>query len=217
MPRPTPDLAGTRIGRLTILRKSGVRYVSPSGNKSVQWECICDCGEQTLVVTASLTCKNPTRSCGCLQRDATSERDHTTHGMSRSPEYKSWTAMKERCLSPNHHNYPRYGGSGITVCDRWLESFENFHADMGDRPAGMTLDRIDGDGPYSPDNCRWAGAAQQSRNRKSTRLNSEAVKVIKFLHRAGRKTTAELATAYGMSRQAVADVVYGRTWTEVNV
>ena len=93
-----------------------------------------------------------------------------THGMSRTPEYKAWFNMKDRCFNPNTKGYPNWGGRGITVCDRWLD-FENFLADMGTKPSPKhSLDRIDNDGDYCPDNCRWSTKAEQENNKRTNRL-----------------------------------------------
>lgn len=90
---------------------------------------------------------------------------HGHRSKTRTPTYNSWRKMKERCTNPNHDRYPRYGGRGIKICDRWLHSFQNFLEDMGNRPYGKTLDRIDPNGNYEPSNCRWATIKQQARNK----------------------------------------------------
>lgn len=155
------DRTSLRYGRLVVLR----RFESgpASGGKRVRWICACDCGAET-VVTGHALQRGETKSCGCYQRESTGDR-HRKHGASRSPTHNSWRAMKARCLDPANEKYPAYGGSGVRVCSRWME-YENFAADMGDRPPKTTLDRIDPSGDYQPSNCRWASAKTQSENRR---------------------------------------------------
>ncbi len=127
---------------------------------------VCKCGREH--ITARSRVRNGyARSCGCLGPESSSKRA-TTHGMHNSPEYRSWGAMITRCRNTNSKDYPRYGGAGIAVCDEWAASFEAFLAHVGPRPAGMTLDRIDGSRGYEPGNVRWATLVMQARNKKST-------------------------------------------------
>lgn len=106
-------------------------------------------------------------SCGCFNRERSREQ-LTTHGKSKTKTYKTWDCMKQRCYNPNDNNYPNYGGRGIRICDRWLESFTNFYDDMGDRPKHKTIDRIDVDGNYEPGNCKWATPKEQCNNTRNT-------------------------------------------------
>lgn len=159
---PSTDISGKTYGRLTVIEK----YKSINGR--VHWSCQCTCGKIITAPTSNLSGGNTT-SCGC-QRAETIKEVCTTHGLTSSPEYQNWAAMKSRCNNRSHKDYPNYGGRGIKVCKRWSDSFEAFLADMGCRPTpSHTVDRRDGNEDYTPNNCRWATTTEQSRNRSVTR------------------------------------------------
>ncbi|WP_199570603.1 hypothetical protein [Streptomyces murinus] len=124
-------------------------------------QCRCDCGNDHSLLFKEW---GRTQSCGCLRNERSAER-LTRHGHKSSPLYASWAQMIQRCTNPDHKQWANYGGRGITVCERWLD-FPNFLADMGERPAGLTLDRIDNNRSYEPGNCRWADVSTQNSNRR---------------------------------------------------
>ena len=158
MPEPI-DLRGQDFGELTVIERTEISSVG-----HVLWNCQCSCGNN--VTVSSFDMRNKViRSCGCLPRRRI-RRTSPIHGRCETPEYKIWAAMLQRCSNPNSTGFKNYGGRGITVCNRWRESFENFFADMGDRSPGTSIDRINNDGNYKPGNCRWASASVQRQNQR---------------------------------------------------
>jgi len=153
----TLDLVGQHFGKLVVLERLTSRR-----NHLVEWLCQCKCGNQHVTTTAML--RGGQKSCGCVQPGL--KHGHASGGR-RTPEYQSWASMLSRCLSPTHEAYNRYGGRGITICDRW-RSFDNFYSDMGPRPSPKhSLDRYpDNNGNYEPGNVRWATSTEQNRNRR---------------------------------------------------
>lgn len=159
------SLAGQRFGRLTALS-----YAGQSAGGAQQWVCACQCGGQTTARAIDLR-KGLKRSCGCLAAEGLRRlaAKNRTHGMTGTATFTVWRSMHARCKNPKSKDYPNYGGRGIAVCERW-DRFENFLADMGERPARLTLERSDNERGYEPGNCRWATIREQNLNTRANRV-----------------------------------------------
>lgn len=200
--KPKTNPIGKRYGRLLVTSFSHKK------GRTYYYNCLCDCGNQLVKTAAYLfnPNKNPHQSCGCWHKEINIQ-NASSHKLSKTPTYKSWCEMKARCYNKNNASYFRYGGRGIKVCDRWLNSFENFYADMGEKPEKMSLDRIDNNGNYSPENCRWADVKTQCNNRRSNLL---------FTYKGETKTLKQWCEEYNMKYPNVQSAYYaGYTNIEV--
>lgn len=152
------EMCGKRFGRLVVLNES---HHKQSG---IYWDCICDCGNMKVIRGTSLRA-GETMSCGCLNKEIV-----TKHGLHGAQTYNSWEGILDRCINPNRENYSNYGGRGIIIYKRWLK-FKNFFEDMGERPKGLTIERIDNEKGYYKENCKWATPNEQQHNRRICKHN----------------------------------------------
>lgn len=200
------DLTGHRFGRLVALER-----IAGTKNRHSRWRCRCDCGAEAEVSISNLS-RGQTRSCGCLYREETGNR-FRTHGQSSSSTYGSWQMMWSRCTNPNFPGWRWYGGLGVLVCERW-QNFVLFLADMGERPAGLTIERVDANGNYEPSNCVWATRRTQRRNQRRKKLDAAGVAEIKRRLRSGERPM-DIARSVGVNSSMIGHIKSGRAWVDV--
>lgn len=160
------DLSGRQFGRLTAIRRVG-----SNGMHSI-WLCICQCGTEKQALSKHLTSGGVT-SCGCRLREGNRVHGHTPKGTPPPPEYNSWQAAKDRCFNPANVRYARYGGRGISMCKEWVDSYATFIRDMGPKPPGTSIERMENDFGYCPANCTWANAKEQANNRRKRKARAK--------------------------------------------
>lgn len=216
---PFEDITGKTFNKLTALYR-GESSTSPSGGRSTRWHFRCECGTEILVNLRNVKSGN-TVSCGCYFKSISTEMNKT-HGESNSKgqrgsgEYQIWSSMIKRCRNPNDENFHNYGGRGITVCKRWIKSFDSFLKDMGRRPKEKSLDRINNNKGYSKTNCRWATREEQGQNTRKTKLSPELVASIFEMRSAGTKVSS-LASVMGVSCSLVYQVLNRNIWKNVEI
>lgn len=196
-------MIGQTFHRLKVV---GVSDKKSGGHRLLT--CSCECGAERYVRAHSLR-SGVTKSCGCLHKEV-----KRVHGLFGTDEYNVYNGMMQRCNNTKHPSYSRYGGRGIKVCDRWLESPLNFLSDMGERPDGLSLDRIDNDGDYEPSNCRWATWEEQARNKSTNRLDTQKVKGIKSMIKLGLSNRL-ISRVYGLHRASVNSIRNEVSWVGV--
>lgn len=202
--RPKKNILGKKFGRLTVLEPIG-----HTNNRTIIYKCQCDCGNVHHASTNSLT-QYVIKSCGCLNKERIDSKPFKTHGMTKTRIYKIYQDMIARCYKKSNTSYERYGGVGIVVCDRWLESFENFYEDVKDGYSdSLTLDRFpDEKGHYSPTNFRWATYQQQSENKKNT---------IYLIIDGERKTLMDWSRVSGVSARLIRFRIKTMKWNDIKM
>lgn len=203
------DITGLRFGRWTVSHRL------PGSSKNSLWRCICDCGNNGDIYANNLR-RGLSTQCACCRYQAVAQKV-STHGMSKTREFRIWTGMLQRCSNPEVKSFSRYGGRGISVCDRWQQSFESFLADMGRCPGPRSsIDRIDNDGNYEPGNCRWATNEEQANNRRGNTtfvVDGEGVTLARLLG----DTKVSRATYYSRVRRGIPPAIAATVSGEVSL
>lgn len=206
------NLIKQKFGRLIVIKNAGYDKW-----RSLYWLCECNCGNIIKVRQSSLK-SGHTKSCGCLQKDIVTNLK-LKHGHSRNgyttKTYSVWLSMHDRCRNPKNRNYKYYGGRGINVCQRWLE-FKNFLKDMGEAPAGLSIERENNDGNYESNNCSWVNWKRQGRNKSNNKLTKLKVQVIKKLLAESSLTQEDIARIFIVSPMTISNINTEKTWGDIN-
>ena len=190
---PIKNLIGQRFGKLVV-----IEYAGKNNSGRTTWLCRCDCDGKTKIINGNSMVQGWVNSCGCLHDG------HPTHGLSDTPTHNTWVKINQRCSNPNNPSWKNYGGRGITVCDRWKESFKNFLEDMGIKPKGrFSIGRINNDGNYEPENCEWEDDLTQANNRRDNHL---------ITYRNRTQTISQWAREYNISCKVLADRITKCKW-----
>ena len=203
------DLSGQKFNCLEVICRA------PSSSGQTRWHCLCDCGNTTIVHGTHLK-RGATKSCGCLGK-AKRIILGTTHNGSKDKLYRVWNSMRDRCYRITDPSYKRYGGRGIRVSEKWKISFSDFRdwATGNGYEEGLTIDRINNDGNYEAENCRWISKVEQSRNRSDNKLTHRSVGFIKRYLRDTNMTHSDIGRLFGVARVTISGIASGRAWVDV--
>lgn len=204
MPRIALSLVGKKFGKLTVIQRN---LNPPKKDRNSWWFVQCDCGSPIKTVPAKYLQSGNIKSCGCGEHPI-------KHGGCGTPEYEAWKGMKSRCYNENKKQFKDWGGRGIIVCDRWIDSFENFLEDMGKMPGPRySLERIDNNGNYEPSNCEWIHVTEQARNKTNNQISGiEEANEIRQKYKTGRYTHLLLSEEHGCSEFVIWSIVNNKTW-----